>query len=459
MRRAAAYAFARAVRASVSREVAPGTSRVAPLVAARHRGTRPMSSITEDQQQRLLEHYAVGLRGILAEHDDLTDPALTQKMRTLRDDAPVHLEHRFWGAQFFAMAFGHELGFAAAHPPALRAIFNLGVVAAENGLVPFQAMRSAHGQLARLGVLRCDRVDPEYNKMYNVLNGEEGGSSPGWNLATPKAATPWELFASDRIRVAAREAAVGLVARGAAVVDGALGPRLAEAASAALERHAGDSRPLFSAGQLDQTGRSDVSTRGDIISWLAGDEGADEALRLGAGIWGGHVPGSAEGLLGRCPPAVVSPGAFAQMFRSCLSDHIISEMPNDALMSSDNYVTNAMMSVYAPGAPGFVPHTDHCGKTDLRRVTAVYYPSCNGDWDGDTDGGSLVLWPRETEGDGGRRQVVSPRGDRLVVFYSDEVEHEVVGVSEGAGRERLALSFWYLKPPPGRFDPSLMSRS
>ena len=48
-----------------------------------------MSSITEDQQQRLLEHYAVGLRGILAEHDDLTDPALTQKMRALRDDAPV----------------------------------------------------------------------------------------------------------------------------------------------------------------------------------------------------------------------------------------------------------------------------------------------------------------------------------------------------------------------------------
>ena len=102
-----------------------------------------MSSITEDQQQRLLEHYAVGLRGILAEHDDLTDPALTAKMRALRDDAPVRLEHRFWGAQFFAMAFGHELGFAAAHPPALRAIFNLGVIAAEHGLVPFQAMRSA----------------------------------------------------------------------------------------------------------------------------------------------------------------------------------------------------------------------------------------------------------------------------------------------------------------------------
>ena len=191
MRHNAAHALARVVQASVSREVASGTLRFAPL--APRRLTRSMSSITEDDQQRLLEHYAVGLRGILAEHDDLTDPALTAKMRALRDDAPVRLEHRFWGAQFLAMAFGHELGFAAAHPPALRAIFNLGVVAAENGLVPFQAMRSAHGQLARLGVLRCDRVDP----------GADGGD--GWSLATPRAATPWELFASDRLRVAARE--------------------------------------------------------------------------------------------------------------------------------------------------------------------------------------------------------------------------------------------------------------
>ena len=444
MRHNAAHALARVVQASVSREVASGMLRVAPL--APRRPTRLMSSITEDDQQRLLEHYAVGLRGILAEHDDLTDPALTAKMRALRDDAPVRLEHRFWGAQFLAMAFGHELGFAAAHPPALRAIFNLGVVAAENGLVPFQAMRSAHGQLARLGVLRCDRVDP----------GAEGGD--GWSLATPRAATPWELFASDRLRVAAREAAAGLLAHGSAVVDGALGPRLAEAASAALTRHVASERHLFSAGRLDQTGRSDVSTRGDIISWISGDEGADEALRLGAGIWGGHVPGSSEGLLGRCPPAVVSPGAVAQMFRSCLSDHVISAMPAGVLMSSDNYVTNAMMSVYAPGAPGFVPHTDNCGGHDLRRVTAVYYPASNGDWDVDRDGGALVLRPGE-DGTGGRRETIAPEGDRLVVFYSDEVEHEVVGVSEGASRERLALSFWYLKPPPGRFDPNLMSRS
>ena len=168
------------------------------------------------------------------------------------------------------------------------------------------------------------------------------------------------------------------MARGSAVVDGALGPRLAEAASAALTRHVTPSG-ICSRVAVGPDGTGDASTRGDIISWISGDEGADEALRLGAGIWGGHVPGSSEGLLGRCPPAVVSPGAVAQMFRSCLSDHVISAMPAGVLMSSDNYVTNAMMSVYAPGAPGFVPHTDHCGGHDLRRVTAVH-PASNGDW-------------------------------------------------------------------------------
>ena len=54
-------------------------------------------------------------------------------------------------------------------------------------------------------------------------------------------------------------------------------------------------------------------------------------------------------------------------------------MPSGTLLPSDAYVTNAMLSVYAPGAPGFVPHTDHCGPADPRRITAVYYP--NGAWD------------------------------------------------------------------------------
>lgn len=75
------------------------------------------------------------------------------------------------------------------------------------------------------------------------------------------------------------------------------------------------------------------------------------------------------------------------------------------------------VSVYAPGAPGFVPHTDHCGPSDLRRITAVYYPNA-GEWPAG-DGGQLVLWPKETGsgggGGGGRRREIAPVGDRLVV--------------------------------------------
>ena len=72
----------------------------------------------------------MGLRGILASTDHLEDPSVLRRLRALRDDAPVALEHPFWGAQFLAMAFGHELGFASAHPPALRSIFNLAAAAA-----------------------------------------------------------------------------------------------------------------------------------------------------------------------------------------------------------------------------------------------------------------------------------------------------------------------------------------
>jgi Rps23 Pro-64 3,4-dihydroxylase Tpa1-like proline 4-hydroxylase len=102
-----------------------------------------------------------------------------------------------------------------------------------------------------------------------------------------------------------------------------------------------------------------------------------------------------------------------------------------------------------------VPHTDRSSPSDPRRVTAVYYPArervedekgtekgkgSSGRPGG--DGGELVLRPSDAD----RRRVVEPRGDRLVAFWSDEVEHEVLGVRSDAREERLALSFWFLKP-------------
>ena len=379
-------------------------------------GCRDFASATSDEsQQRLFEHYAMGLRGILASTDHLEDPSVMRRLRALRDDAPVALEHPFWGAQFLAMAFGHELGFASAHPPALRSIFNLAAAAAERGLVPYQAVRSAHGQLRSLGLLTCDRVDP--------TPVDDDDPSRG-------VVTPWELFASPTLRRAAAEAAVSIETEGVAVVRGALGPRLASAVANALRRHVDETRESFRPGELDATGRSARAVRGDVVAWLAGDEGLDEDERAN--------------------PAPVRAGAVAQLMRSCLSDHLASSMPSGELAPSDAYATNAMLSVYAPGGRGFAPHRDHCGPADPRRITAVYYPN-RADWR-ESDGGRLVLRP----GEANRRVAVAPAGDVLVLFRSDEVEHEVEPVREGA-EERLALSYWYLRPTT--FDPSAMRTS
>ena len=149
-------------------------------------------------------------------------------------------------------------------------------------------------------------------------------------------------------------------------------------------------------------------------------------------------------------------GVVAQWMRSCLGSHLLASLPAETLLPADAYAANAMLSAYAPGAPGFVPHTDRSSPSDPRRVTAVYYPARErvedekgtekgkGEKSGRPggDGGELVLRPSDAD----RRRVVEPRGDRLVAFWSDEVEHEVRGVRSDAREERLALSFWFLKP-------------
>ena len=388
----------------------------------------------------------------------MNDAGLVDALRRLRDEAPMRLARPFMGAPFLAMAFGHELGFAAAHPPALRAVFDLGVAAAEAGLVPYQSIRSAHGQLANLGLLRCARVDPKGGSVGGL---DETERAPGDDAVSEEETPPsvWEVFGLPGLRDAARRAAAGLEAEGAAVVDDAFGRRGAAAVRAALRRHADEARASFTPGELDQTGRSDQSSRGDRIAWLSGDEGIEIDRRRGftRSATGGEreTEGTRERedgvpapLLG--PPREMHAGAAAQLMRSCLSDYLSEALPSGTLLPSDGYVANAMLSIYAPGAPGFVPHTDNCGPGDARRVTAVYYPN-DAAWDASW-GGEMVLWPR----DPARRREVAPVGDRLVVFRSDEVEHEVLPVADAAPTDRLALSFWYLKPTG--FDPGLMTR-
>ena len=121
--------------------------------------------------------------------------------------------------------------------------YDSGVSAAENGLVPYQAIRSAHGQLKQLGVMHCARVDPApASESSSRTSGGDGGDGGDGGEATP-----WELFASADLRVAAQKAAAGLQRDGAAVVDGVLKPRLAAAVARALARYAAESRDAFKA--------------------------------------------------------------------------------------------------------------------------------------------------------------------------------------------------------------------
>ena len=145
------------------------------------------------EQGRLLEHYAAGLRGILAEADDLADPALVSRLRALRDDAPVRLEHPFWGAPFLAIAFGHELGFAAAHPPAPgRGSISRRRRGARPRAVPRRAVRARPAQIPRPPHVRPRRPT-------SPPPGPPPTTTPGAPPPPPpRLASPWELFASAR---------------------------------------------------------------------------------------------------------------------------------------------------------------------------------------------------------------------------------------------------------------------
>lgn len=80
---------------------------------------------------------------------------------------------------------------------------------------------------------------------------------------------------------------------------------------------------------------------------------------------------------------------------------------------------------------GFTPHTDNSGIDDSRALTVVYY--LNEHWR-EEDGGQLVLYPEgkaevvDDDADNGERTRVEiePCADRMVLFWSKTVPHQVI---------------------------------
>lgn len=93
-------------------------------------------------------------------------------------------------------------------------------------------------------------------------------------------------------------------------------------------------------------------------------------------------------------------------------------------------VFDVQLARYAGDGAGYARHRDAFHGGDSRIVTAIYY--LNPEWR-DEDGGALRVHLR-----GGARDI-EPRLDRLVAFFSDAVEHEVLPTA----RERLAVTAWY----------------
>ncbi|GAB5356881.1 hypothetical protein AAMO2058_000326600 [Amorphochlora amoebiformis] len=190
------------------------------------------------------------------------------------------------------------------------------------------------------------------------------------------------------------------------VVDGLVGEN---SILTALSSYGEENLSHFHSGEMDVTGRSFQSLRGDRILWIDGHQGE--------------------------PPLVA---AFVQILRETVGEAIAEGFPDAKIAGRLNACADAMYAIYPPGGSGFVKHLDYSGGEDLRCMSAVYYLSSIDP----KHGGSLLLYPKNS-----KQITISPKKDRLVLFWSREVEHEVLPLKESSPEFREAISYWYLKEP------------
>lgn len=178
------------------------------------------------------------------------------------------------------------------------------------------------------------------------------------------------------------------------VLDGLLGPALASQVRAAVleARERGELRP---AG-LGRDRQRRERLRSDLIAWI--------------------------------DPAAADPRFHPLLERFArLQDQLVRE----AWLGLRRF--EIQLAAYDEG-PGYVRHADAFKGGGTRRLTAIYY--ANSGWSPD-DGGELRCWPPSGP------RVLEPIGDRLVVFLSERLEHEVAPVRRGP---RVAVTAWYWGP-------------
>ena len=196
------------------------------------------------------------------------------------------------------------------------------------------------------------------------------------------------------------------------------------------------------------------SGRGRPSGWDAGDCESSGAVRATQCAQGDDAMRAAAEDLVALPLAIAR--AVALRVNDAVDPHGESR-----LLIEDGTHTNKLAVVEVNGA-GYAKHVDNvmgAGMGDARKLTAIYYLNPHYD---ERVGGALRVWDAEVVGagadgplcrDGAAR--VAPRGDRLVVFWSDALVHDVEPSHiASSADDRWALTVWHIATEPDA-DPSL----
>ena len=92
--------------------------------------------------------------------------------------------------------------------------------------------------------------------------------------------------------------------------------------------------------------------------------------------------------------------------------------------------TQTQLTMYPGGTRGYVRHLDASKGKSERTLTFLYY--ANAGWQ-PGDGGELRVYQAH-----GQHVDVEPRGDRLLVFQSRQLDHEVLPPN----KDRFAITYW-----------------
>jgi len=293
----------------------------------------------------LIHWFCTGLRRLLTENRGNTEEIL-RNLKDVRRNVPGMPWLRRSGAvPYICMAMQMEIVIAIESNDAHSANFfaRLAYEAAIEGLVDFH---SAH-------------MITHWSK--------KAFTNKGWSTdALSELVAPSNCLIQNDIILGVKEkietAIPSLLEEGYAIVPEFLGQNWSQRLQEDFRELVDDRRPDFQSGEMDVTGRSDQSLRGDRILWL---DGLDESRLLASSL------------------SQILQKTVLQTLRGELRKH------NIYLSHPSMAITDTMLAVYSPKKKGFVKHLDSTDPEDLRKISAVYYLSTVNE----ENGGQLVLYP------------------------------------------------------------------